>query len=281
MKLCFTYAALAVLLFSVAPATCADFYQGKTLRIVVGASPGGGYDLFGRLFTARLGHFIPGNPSVVVQNMPGAGGALSLNWFAKAAPRDGTVVYVASGTLVNRIVLDTQGTSAKLSDLVPLISGPLGRILYVSASTGIKSPKDVLTLKHPLFLGVTDPLEAASSVVGLTMLKIPFKAVSGYPGKNDALVALERGELSIGDMATPAFVGSALPLVKNGKVIPIYADGFLKGNKLARDPVMPELPTFSEFYRAVYDKDPDGPEWEAFKAIVLAVEQQRENHVLA
>lgn len=263
--------AFCALLAAAMPASGADFYQGKTLRIVVGFTPGGGNDLFARIFPGRLGAFIPGKPAVVVENMPGAGGVLALNWFAKAAPRDGTVTYVASGNLVNRMVLGTQGTTAKLTDMVPLISGPLGRVHYVHGNTNIKTPKDAVNIKQQLFLGVTDPLATVGSVVGFTMLKLPFKAVAGYPGKNDALLAFERGEMTIGDMVSPVYVESVLPLVQAGKAIPLYSQGFLQGeNTVLRDPVTPELPTFPEFYRAAYGTDPSGPAWEAYKAIVRA-----------
>lgn len=263
--------AVAALLMAASSAQAqTPYYQGKTLRIVVGFTPGGGNDLFARIFTERLGKHIDGNPNVVVENMPGAGGVLALNWFAKAAPRDGTVTQVASGNLVVRMVLGTQGTTAKLTDMVPMISGPLGRVHYAHKTSNIKTPKDVQGLKQPLFLGVTDPLATVGSVIGFTMLKIPFKAVAGYPGKNDALLAFERGEVTIGDMVSPVYVESVLPMVQSGVAIPLYAQGFLEGDNLVRDPVAPELPTFAEFYRAVYGSDPSGSAWEALKAIIRA-----------
>lgn len=262
--------AFAALVALAGAAQSADYYQGKTLRIVVGFSPGGGNDLFARIFPQRLGAFIPGNPRIIVENMPGAGGVTALNWFAKAAPRDGTVTYVASGNLVNRMILRTQGTTAQLKDMVPLISGPLGRVHYVSTQTGIKTSKDAVNVKQQLYLGVTDPLATVGSVVGLKLLGIPFKAVAGYPGKNDALLALERGELTVGDMVSPVFVESVMPLVKQGKVTPLYAQGFLDGDNMTADPAAPDLPTFLDYYREIHGKDPSGPGWEAFKAIVRA-----------
>lgn len=265
-----TAAAAALLMAAPAAQAQTPYYQGKTLRIVVGFTPGGGNDLFARIFPERLGRHIEGNPNVVVENMPGAGGVLALNWFAKAAPRDGTVAQVASGNLVVRMVLGTQGTTAKLTDMVPLISGPLGRVHYAHKTSNIKQPKDVLGLKHQLFLGVTDPLATVGSVIGFTMLKIPFKAVAGYPGKNDALLAFERGEVTIGDMVSPVYVESVLPMVQAGVAVPLYAQGFLEGDKLVRDPVAPDLPTFAEYYRAVHGADPSGPAWEALKAIIRA-----------
>src|SRR5262249_6746378 len=72
----------------------ADFYQGRTLTLVVGYGPSGGYDLFGRLIARHLGRHIPGRPGIVVQNMPGAGSLRATNWLYSVAPRDGTVLGI-------------------------------------------------------------------------------------------------------------------------------------------------------------------------------------------
>ena len=70
----------------------ADFFKGKTVRIIVGFSPGGGTDLFGRAFADHLGRHLPGNPTVIVQNMPGAGSLASVNYIYNIAPKDGTAM---------------------------------------------------------------------------------------------------------------------------------------------------------------------------------------------
>src|SRR5438067_13757123 len=94
--------ALPVLLLAAAPAasqTVADFYRGKTLTMVVGTSPGGDYDLRLRMVARHIGRHIPGNPTVVVNNMPGGGGVVVANWLAAIAPRDGTTVVAISQNL--------------------------------------------------------------------------------------------------------------------------------------------------------------------------------------
>src|SRR5690606_34377161 len=140
-------------------------------------------DLFARVFPQYLGSYIEGNPTVIVENRPGAGGVSALNWYADAAPRDGTVAMVVSGNLINRMILGADGVTAEIADLIPIISGPLGRVNYVNTSIGYEKPQDLLALDEPLFLGVTDPLSTIGSVVGLSMLEVPFRAVKGYPGK--------------------------------------------------------------------------------------------------
>src|SRR5437763_15665385 len=94
--------ALPVLLLAAAPAasqTVADFYRGKTLTMVVGTSPGGDYDLRLRMVGRHIGRHIPGNPTVVVNNMPGGGGLVVANWLANIAAKDGTVVVAVTQNL--------------------------------------------------------------------------------------------------------------------------------------------------------------------------------------
>src|SRR3954452_11054654 len=81
------------------------FYQGKQLKVLVGFTPGGGTDLFGRIMAEGLARSIEGKPSVVVQNMPGAGSVVASNYFVQKAPRDGSFVLVGTGQLLIRIML--------------------------------------------------------------------------------------------------------------------------------------------------------------------------------
>lgn len=247
------------------------YFAGKEFRIVVGFAPGGGNDLFARVFPEYLPKHIEGEPVVIVENRPGAGGVTALNWYVDAAPHDGTVAFVCSGGLVTRMVLGYEGVTAKVADLKPLIAGPLGRTNYISTTTGYREPKDILTLKEPLYLGSTDPLSTIGSVIGLTLLKVPFKAVKGYPGKNDAMLAFQRGEVTVGDIATPIFKDSMAPLIADGTVLPLFAQGIMKGDELARDPANPELPTIAEFYQTLYGEPPSGPAWEAYKQVIRAI----------
>src|SRR5262249_55407339 len=98
---CTAFAA-AVVLSSLLPAraqSVADFYRGKTLRMLVGYGPGGGYDLYGRLVAEFLPRHLPGNPSILPQNMPGAGSFVAAKYMSDVAPKDGTVLGSLSQTL--------------------------------------------------------------------------------------------------------------------------------------------------------------------------------------
>ena len=88
--------------------TSDDFYKDKTINVVVGLSTGGGYDLYGRTLARHLGKHIPGNPKLVVQNMPGAGSLTSVLWLENVAPRDGTTMLIFNHGLIGDSVLSPE-----------------------------------------------------------------------------------------------------------------------------------------------------------------------------
>ena len=171
------------------------FYAGRTLAVIVGHSVGGGYDLYARLLSRFLGRYIPGRPTVVVQNMPGAGGLRAANYLYAAAPKDGSVIATFSRSIPT----------------FPLLSPPAAfdptKFTWVGSMssdtslclTGSKSPvktwRDMLT--NPTIMG-GQSLGADSDIYARlykNVLGARIKLVSGYPGTNDITLAMERGEV--------------------------------------------------------------------------------------
>lgn len=246
------------------------FYQGKTLKVLVGYPPGGGTDLFGRVIADGLTRHLAGKPTVVVQNMPGAGSVVASNYFSNAAPHDGSVVLIGTGQLLLRILLGLDGAKSKTSDFVPIIASPMGRIAVIRKSAGITDPKQLLDPKTKLVLGVPEVIATLDTVLGMKVLDAKFRAVMGYPGKVDTRLALERGEVNIDGQTTPLYLSSVTPIVKSGVAEPLFAQGLLDGDRLVRDPAAPDIPTVAEVYKQIHGKDPSGPAWEAYKASVRA-----------
>src|SRR5580658_368595 len=174
----------------------ADFYKGRTVEIYVGYSTGGGYDLYARALARRLGRFIPGNPTVVVKNMEGAGSLRLANWLANAAPRDGTVFgTIGRGTAFDP-VLGQPGAQFKGPDLSWI--GSMNREVSICAAwhdAGIDTFEDLKT-KGLLVGGVSanDDTVQFSRVLNY-VLGTRIKIVAGYPGGNDVVLAMERGEV--------------------------------------------------------------------------------------
>ena len=265
-------AAALVVAFAASPAAAqAPFYQGKQIKVLVGFPPGGGTDLYGRVIADGLARHVEGKPTVIVQNMPGAGSVVAMNSYVNRVPRDGTTVLIGTGQLLVRLILGLDGARAKVSDFLALVATPMGRITYASPATGLKSARDLLSPREPLVLGVPEVISTIDATLGLSVLKIRFKSVTGYPGKSDVRLALLRNEVNLDSQATPIFEQSVRPTVKDGQAIPLFAQGFMDGDHLVRDPAAPDLPSVGEAYRAIHGVDPSGPGWDAYKAVARAI----------
>jgi hypothetical protein len=261
-----------LLALAVSPALAqTPFYQGKQVKIIVGFSPGGGTDLYGRVIADGLARHLEGKPSVVVQHMPGAGSVIAMNHYANKVPRDGSTLIIGTGQLLMRILLGVDGARAKVSDFLALVATPMGRVTYAAPSTGIKSAKDMLKPSEPLILGVPEVISTIDAVLGLTVLKAPFRSVMGYPGKGDIRLAFLRNEINVDSQTTPIFEQNVRATVAEGKAVPLFAQGLMDGEKLMRDPAAPDVPSLAEVYREIHGSDPSGPGWESYKAATRAV----------
>jgi tripartite-type tricarboxylate transporter receptor subunit TctC len=180
-----------------AVAADADFFKGKTVTLVVGYSAGGGYDQYARALARHLGGAIPGNPSVLVQNLPGAASLTAVRYLDANAPRDGTTITMFDPGLITESFASPDLFKLKLSDY-QWIGTMLRdvRICYAWAATGIKTWDDMMRRKEFL-IGATAKGSNAY-VNGAILRKVfnaPVRQIAGYPGSNEQRLALERGEL--------------------------------------------------------------------------------------
>jgi tripartite-type tricarboxylate transporter receptor subunit TctC len=190
---------LALLCASVAPASAqspADFYRGKTVTIVVSTSSGGGYDALARAIARHIGRLIPGNPTVVVRNMPGAGGITAVNWLYNTAEKDGTVIgLVQNGTPLEPLF----GTKAARYDATKF--NWLGTPSYEVSMVLVWNAVPVNTVddlrKRETTMGASGANSTPAFYTRLlnATLGTKMKLIVGYPGQNDAFLAMERGEL--------------------------------------------------------------------------------------
>jgi tripartite-type tricarboxylate transporter receptor subunit TctC len=174
------------------------FYRGKTVRIVVGYSPGGGFDTFARLVARYLGRHIPGEPTVIVQNMPGAGSLVAANWVYGQQPDGRTIVTFHFGLVTQALVGDplVKFDPARFVWLGDPSIGGLPQVLWIRNDLPIRSVDDLRKREKPLALGVTGRAEGPA-IAGefLRYLGFPITNISGYKGSNDIMVALERNEV--------------------------------------------------------------------------------------
>jgi tripartite-type tricarboxylate transporter receptor subunit TctC len=195
-----TLLALSAPLFMAASASSqgvADFYRGKTVRLIVGFGPGGGYDANARLLSRFIGQYLPGIPRVVVQNMPGASSLKSVQYLDNGAPTDGTVITAFNAGLVMESLTKPEEIPIDLNNYAWI--GSLSqeiRVCYVRSETGIVSWNDVLQSRR-LSFGETGRGSASYVDSGILrdILGVKVKTILGYAGSAEKMIAVERGEL--------------------------------------------------------------------------------------
>jgi tripartite-type tricarboxylate transporter receptor subunit TctC len=251
---CATALLLALTLASPARADpVADFYRGRTITLVVGYGPSGGYDLFGRMIARHLGRHIPGNPSIVVQNMPGAGSLRATNWLYAVAPRDGTVFGIIARDMPLLAILGTNRAATfdprKLTWLGSASDfSSDAYLLMVRADAPAHSIEDARRPGGPpLVLGGT-ALGAAGSDVPIILrdtLGINVKLVDGYLDSGAIFLAVDRGE--IGGRTVDL---SSMKSFRPGWIGPDSGmRALVQFARATRHPDLPDVPTARELAR--------------------------------
>jgi tripartite-type tricarboxylate transporter receptor subunit TctC len=195
---CFLCALLVVLLSSLNAAAQTPFYEGKTVRLVVGFSPGGAYDVWARLMAHHWSKHIPGNPIFVVQNMPGGGSVVAANHVYNVAKPDGlTLGFVSPTIYIDQLVgrKEIQHDWLKFSHIGSPES--TARIFYIRADAGYKTIEDLRRAAEPPKCGATGVGTASYYWPKLLADAFAFKlnVVPGYPGAADVNLAIEKGEM--------------------------------------------------------------------------------------
>jgi tripartite-type tricarboxylate transporter receptor subunit TctC len=187
------------LLEATADGTTHEFYKGKTIRIVVGYAPGGGYDFYARVIARHMGKHIPGNPTLIVENMPGAGSLVSANHLYKLAKADGLTIGHFNGSLFQLKALgqkEIEFDSTKFEYV-----GSVAKVEIVCGfgkASSIDSVEKWLAAKTTPRMGATAPGTGGHDVSRIlsATLGLPMQLVLGYKSTGDMRVAMERGELN-------------------------------------------------------------------------------------
>jgi tripartite-type tricarboxylate transporter receptor subunit TctC len=190
-----TFAVIVLSTLSVRAQSVEEFYRGKTVNVVIGFSVGGGYDLYARHLARHIGKHIPGNPTVVPQNMPGAGSLKAANYIFSAAPKDGTYFGTFARTTGINPLLESGATfdATKFSWLGSVTDDVSTCVTWNTAA--VKNWDDFL--KKPSTLGGQGPSSEPDMFARLfkNVFDAPIKLVAGYPGTNEVTLAMERGEV--------------------------------------------------------------------------------------
>ena len=196
----------------------AEFYKGKTIRVIVGTSPGD-YDTWVRLIVRYLPQYIPGQPNFVVENMPGAGSLIAANHLYNRAARDGTVLGSVSRNIPHYAF--AKKANANFDPLkFQWIGSPEvnNRGCFARADSGVRTPRDLF--ERELLVGTDGAGTSLSEMPVLlkNLLGMKFRTVDGYKGSNDVVLAIQRNEVQGICQTLTAFSQSAQPMLDNGTV---------------------------------------------------------------
>jgi tripartite-type tricarboxylate transporter receptor subunit TctC len=243
--------AVSLLYAATSAAGAEDFYRGKTIKLIVPSAPGGGYDSYGRTLAQYLTKHIPGEPAVVVQNMPGGGGLTGANWLFNIAPKDGLAIG-----LLQRGVPFYPFFGDKNAMFEPLKFNWLGSITAEAGAVTVfhtsKAQKMDDAFKSEIVLGGSGPNDSETypHLMNNT-IGTKFRIVSGYKSNTETLLAIERGEVEGLSGSWSSMKSNRPNWVKDKQVRPLVQIAKV------RQPDLPDVPLIMDFVK----KDEDRIMW--------------------
>jgi tripartite-type tricarboxylate transporter receptor subunit TctC len=206
--------------------SASDTFAGKTVTMVIGFGPGGGYDLWGRTLARHIGKHLPGKPTVVPQNMPGAGSLLAANHIYTVAPKDGTVLGIIARDAALAELTGMQGARFDARKFTWVGSPATETNVCISYKTAkVKTVQDLLN--QELIIGNTGPGTGTYTYPKAlnALLGMKFKSISGFPSSSDVFLAMERGEVEGICESLDSVIGKRPDWIKSGTVNILFQGG--------------------------------------------------------
>ncbi len=226
---------------SAGPSSVEEFYRGRKIDLIIGYSSGGTYDLYARLVARHLGQYIPGKPTIVPRNMPGAGSRAAVNWVYNIAPRDGSVLATADQSLALQQAAGDKRLTVDTTQFL-YIGNPNAENNTTAAwhASGIRTIEDAR--RREVTAGATGGSTSSQYPKAMNaMLGTKFRIILGYPGGNDINLAMERGEVEVrGSNSWTAWKATRPQWLAEKKINILVQVG------LKRAPDLPDVPLLSE-----------------------------------
>jgi tripartite-type tricarboxylate transporter receptor subunit TctC len=231
------------LIFSMSLSAPATDFHGKTVRIIVGTNPGGGFDTYSRAIARSFGKHIPGNPRIIVQNMPGGGFAIAMNYLFNIAKPDGLTIGATNSGLAMKQIVKVKGLRFDIRKFGWLGSaGKATPTCMIMARTGVTTLQDLLTAKKPVNFGSAGTLTREGPLILRDFVHGKINMVEGYQGTSQIRAAIQRNEVDGYCSSWESVRVRAKPMLAatgGNKLIPIITSGD------EHDPAIKDLPTFA------------------------------------
>jgi tripartite-type tricarboxylate transporter receptor subunit TctC len=249
------------------------FYQGKRLTLLVNFGVGGSTDIQGRLYVKYLAKYLPGKPTIIVQNMEGGGGMSAANYLAEVAANDGLTLGYFSGTAwagvtdAKRFKVDY-----KTYEFVAYEPGTTIYFARTDVPPGLKKATDIVKGQNLVMggIGASSDKDLRHRLT-LDMLGVPYRYVAGYQSSAQARHALERGEIQFYSEAPGTYISQVVPnLVKSGVVLPLYYDPRYDGEQFSAPRAVADVDimSFPDLYKKIKGEMPSGQAWDAYLAMI-------------
>ena len=248
--------------------------EGRTVEWIIPFSETGGSAKWANFYAPLLSEALPGQPTVVVKFMPGAGSTKGANFFQEQTYEDGTLIFGSSGSTQFPYLLGDPRVKYEYSDWNVVLASGTGGVAYLPPDLAAKMDgMDASGLQGEDFIYGNQGATRLDLVPTLAweMLGLNVESVMGIKGRGDGRLMFERGEANIDYQTSSSYLSGVTPLVEAGTAVPMMTWGSLddSGN-IVRDPTFPDIPTFKEVCDATPACDTSGEKWEAWKAFFIA-----------
>jgi len=249
-------------------------FAGETITVVIGLDASAGGTTVGRLLAKHLEQNLAGNPTVIVNNMPGASGLNAHLHVLLKAPDDGTVVYYGPRSSLGEL-LELPGFSFKYSQFTPLGGVQIGGLVVYARTDavpgGFSEPQDLIATEALRFGGM--PPEHGRMIVssmGLDLIGANYKYIAGYPSSGNIRAAIISGEVNAATDAAHAYLNQVVPvLVDEGHALPIFSMPMLNGDgELVQNAMVPDVPSLPDLYESIHGEAPSGIVWDSIKTLL-------------
>lgn len=249
-------------------------YEGKDVTLLINFAAGGSSDIEGRLVAQHLAKHIPGNPNIIVQNMPGGGGNTGSNYLGQAAAADGTTIGFFTWNPIDQLI-EAPGLMIQYDDFqfIAGISQPTLFYMRKDVAPGIETPEDLLNAER-FRAGSLSPTihQTVRTRLALDLLDVEYDLVSGYTGLTEIATAVLQNEIQLSNGSLASYKPTVVPmLIDPGIAIPMFHFDVESDGEFHADPLLEEFGgvTFLDLYRAKHGEDamPSGDNWEALRLI--------------
>lgn len=259
---------------NVSPPVGQHTYAGKTITVVIGLDASAGGTTVGRLLAKHLEMNLAGNPTVIVNNMPGASGLNAHLHVLLKAPDDGTTVYYGPRSSLGEL-LELPGFSFKYSQFTPLGGVQIGGLVVYSRTDavpgGVDGPEDIIATE-PLRFGGMPPEHGRMivSTMGLDLIGANYKYIPGYPSSGNIRAAIISGEVNTATDAAHAYLNQVVPvLVDQGLAVPIFSMPMFNGDgELVQNAMVPDVLSLPDLYETLNGDPPSGIIWDSITTLL-------------